>query len=114
MFDKTWRWSGQFRQSNKNIGVEWIRVPTQLQLVLDDVQYQIEQKSYPFDEIAARFHHRLVWVHPFANGNGRHARLMTDILLSNNDQLKFTWGGNSLRSNNETRELYIKALRAAD
>ncbi len=114
MFDQTWRWAGKFRQTDKNIGINWMAIPIQLKDLLDDVRYQIAQKSYSLDEIATRFHHRLVLVHPFANGNGRHARLMTDILLTSNQHARFTWGRNNLSSKNETRERYIKSLRAAD
>jgi Fic-DOC domain mobile mystery protein B len=114
MFDKTWQWAGQYRHSNKNIGVMWEQVPTQLRLLLDDINFQLEHNTYSLDEIAARFHHRLVFIHPFPNGNGRHARLMTDILLFNGKAKKFTWGQQSLLTNNQTRNDYIDALRAAD
>ena len=81
MFDQTWRWAGQFRKSNKNIGVDWLHIPVNLKVLMDDLCYQLENNIYPLDELAVRFHHRLVVIHPFANGNGRHARLMADILL---------------------------------
>jgi len=81
MFGRVWRWAGTFRQSNKNIGVDAYRVPQELRLLLDDCRYWIENETYSTDEIATRFHHRLVLIHPFPNGNGRHARLATDLLL---------------------------------
>lgn len=114
MFDKTWRWAGEFRASNKNIGIEHITIPVQLKNLLDDVQYQIAQNSYTFDEMAARFHHRLVWIHAFPNGNGRHARLMTDVLLISHSEPRFTWGNTNLYSKNAVRDQYIQCLRDAD
>ena len=114
MFDRTWKWAGQFRQSNKNIGVFWEQVVNHLKVLLDDVKFQLENKTYPVDEIAARFHHRLVLIHLFPNGNGRHARLITDVLLFNSGEEKFSWGKVNLVSNSRTRQAYISALRAAD
>lgn len=114
MFDKTWRWAGTFRKSNKNIGVDKMLIAIELKKLFDDIQHQINEAVFSFDEIAARFHHRLLLIHPFANGNGRHSRLMTDILLVNHQQPKFTWGNNNLYPKSETREKYIHALREAD
>jgi Fic-DOC domain mobile mystery protein B len=85
-----------------------------LKKLLDDACYQIEHASYPPDEIAVRFHHRLVAIHPFPNGNGRHARLMADLLLERLGQPRFTWGRRSLTDATATRQAYIAALRAAD
>lgn len=114
MFGETWRWAGSFRKSDKNIGVEWQHVSVKLRNLLDDVRYQIDHAAYPPDEIAARFHHRLVAIHPFPNGNGRHARMMADFLIQKLGQLRFTWGSKSLTEATETRINYIDALRAAD
>ena len=115
MFGNVWKWAGSFRKSGKNIGVDWPQISTQLHALLEDVRYWVDHRTYPPDEIAARFHHRLVWIHLFANGNGRHARLMTDILLK--DVLKqksFTWNVSNINVEDEVRELYLKALRQAD
>lgn len=90
MFDQTWHWAGSFRKSNKNIGVDWLSIPIQLKLLIDDVQFQIKNKIYKLDECVARFHHRLVAIHPFSNGNGRHARLMADIVLLSQNAKRFT------------------------
>jgi Fic-DOC domain mobile mystery protein B len=107
MFGETWKWAGEFRKSDKNIGVE-------LKKLLDDVRYQIEYGSYPADEIAVRFHHCLVAIHPFPNGNGRHARLMADLLVERLGRARFTWGSRSLIDAGETRQRYIAALQTAD
>ena len=80
MFDKTWRWAGTFRQSNKNIGVDWTQVAVKLRNLLDNTRFQIDHAVFEADELVVRFHHQLVWVHAFPNGNGRHARLMADVL----------------------------------
>lgn len=114
MFNHTWKWAGKFRHSNKNIGVAWEQVSTQLKLVLDDVQYQLANDTYQLDEIAMRLHHRLVSVHPFPNGNGRHARLYTDVFLANQKAKKFTWGMYAPEDSTVIRKMYINALREAD
>lgn len=115
MFNKTWRWAGDFRKSNKNIGVDWPSIFVGLKLLMEDIAYQIENKTYPIDELAVRFHHRLVSIHPFVNGNGRHARLMTDIFLLSLGQKRFVWGRvEQLITPSSIREKYIAALRAAD
>ena len=114
MFGETWSWAGSFRKSDKNIGVVWQHVGVKLRDLLDDVRYQIDHATYPPDEIAARFHHRLVAIHPFPNGNGRHARMMSDLLIQKLGQPRFTWGSKSLTEATETRISYIDALRAAD
>ena len=114
MFGQTWRWAGTFRKSDKNIGVDWLRIGVELKNLLDDVRYQVEHSSLSPDEIAVRFHHRLVAIHPFPNGNGRHARLMADLLADRLGRPRFTWGSASLVDANETRQRYIAALQAAD
>lgn len=114
MFGATWAWAGRFRTSNKNIGIEWHQIPVQLRKLLEDVKYHIEQKTYPPDEIAVRFHHRLVSIHPFPNGNGRHARMCADLLIQKLGLPRFSWGGGNLIDATETREKYIAALRSAD
>lgn len=114
MFGETWKWAGGFRKSDKNISVDWLTIGVELKKLLDDAHYQIEHASYPPDEIAVRFHHRLVAIHPFPNGNGRHARLMADLLAERLGQPGFTWGSRSLIDASETRQRYIAALQAAD
>lgn len=114
MFGRVWNWAGKFRHSNKNIGIEAYLIPTELKNVLDDAQYWIEHKTYEPDEIAARFHHRLVYIHPYPNGNGRHARMAADLLLRSMGQEPFSWGSTNLTDAGQTRSSYIDALRAAD
>ncbi|MEN9784634.1 MAG: hypothetical protein RJA24_1977 [Pseudomonadota bacterium] len=114
MFGNTWRWAGTFRTTGKNIGVDAAQVSMQLRELLDNTRYWIEHRTFPLDEIAARFHHRLVVIHPFPNGNGRHARLMTDVLLLRNGVAAFSWGGANLEAAGDARDRYLTALRAAD
>lgn len=114
MFDETWKWAGTFRSSGLNIGVEPSNITTELKKLLDDVAFQMIHDTYTIDEIAYRFHHRLVSIHPFPNGNGRHARLLTDFLLLQTGQEPFTWGKASLDRPGPIREKYITALKNAD
>jgi len=115
MFGKVWKWAGELRGSNKNIGVSREMIGIELRHLCDDVNYWMAHETYPPDEIAARFHHRLVAIHPFANGNGRHARMMADLLLEKRLGAKrFSWGGEEITSSNDCRRQYIEALQAAD
>ncbi|MBW2172663.1 MAG: mobile mystery protein B [Deltaproteobacteria bacterium] len=115
MFGNVWKWAGQFRQSDKNIGVSWPQVPASLKSLCDDVPVWIHAQEESPEEMAVRFHHRVVWIHPFPNGNGRHARLMGDIFLENVlGGSPFTWGKQDLSSPSEYRSRYIKALQEAD
>jgi Fic-DOC domain mobile mystery protein B len=114
MFGRVWRWAGTFRQSDKNIGVDHFQIPIELRKLRDDSRYWIGHVTYPPDEICTRFHHRLVAIHPFPNGNGRHARLATDLLLVALGQPRFSWGRTNLVNPGETRQAYVAALRAAD
>jgi Fic-DOC domain mobile mystery protein B len=114
MFDQTWKWAGQIRRTDKNIGVPKEQIREVLQTLGGDVQYQIDHRTYPPDELAIRFHHRLVSIHPFPNGNGRLGRLAADILITRLGGEPFSWGGYSLDSMGPSRTAYIKALRAAD
>lgn len=114
MFNHTWKWAGRARRTDKNIGVAWPEIAVRLHQLLLDVGAQIEHRAYPLHEIAARYHHRLVTIHVYPNGNGRHARLMADLLLTDLTGQQFEWGRGSLVRPNELRARYIAALRAAD
>ena len=116
MFGEVWDWAGQFRKTNKNLGIDWWQIPTSLRDLLEDASLWIEADRETPEEIAVRFHHRLVAIHPFPNGNGRHARLMADLILERLYQRpRLSWGGNSnLTRTSEIRRTYIRALRAAD
>ena len=115
MFNKTWLWAGTFRKSAKSIGIDWTQIAVALKNLLDNTAYQIENQAVPIDEIVVRFHHQLLLIHAFPNGNGRHARLIADALIVNLGGKRFSWGGNtSIATLGLTRQNYLSALRAAD
>ncbi len=114
MLGEVWRWAGKFRTSERNLGIAYYEIPVALRQLLDDAKACIECQSDPPDEIAVRFHHRLVQIHPFPNGNGRHSRLMADLLVMRLGRERFTWGSAGLRDAGQARRRYIAALQAAD
>ncbi|MEX2285244.1 MAG: mobile mystery protein B [Gemmatimonadota bacterium] len=114
MFGEVWAWAGEVRRSNKNIGVDRHTVRIEVRNLIEDARVWREQKVYDPDELAVRFHHRLVAIHPFANGNGRHARLLADLIALQAGRPTFTWGDARLGSTLELRTAYISALSAAD
>ncbi len=114
MLGKVWKWAGKPRLSERNIGVDVYRISTDLRQLINDCQYWIDNKTYEPDEITARFSHRLVQIHPFPNGNGRHSRTAADLLLVNLGRERFSWGRENLVNANKTRQKYIDALHAAD
>lgn len=115
MFRKVWRWAGQYRTTNTNLGVDRTLIHVRLYEALENTRFWIENKTYSEDEIAIRFHHALVSVHPFTDGNGRWSRLMADVLAARLRQPRFTWGsGADLEDAGEMRDKYIAALRTAD
>jgi Fic-DOC domain mobile mystery protein B len=114
MFGEVWKWAGSYRQTARNIGVEANRIHNEMPMMFDDIRYWVEDKTFPPDEIAIRLHHRLVAIHPFPNGNGRHARLLADLLIERLGGQAFTWGGSTLADVGELRTKYVDALKAAD
>lgn len=114
MFNKTWKWAGQFCKSEKSIGIDPVQISVNVRNLLEDVKCWREFNTYPVDEQAVRLHHRLVLIHPFANGNGRHARLYTDAFLRWCGAAPFSWGRINLVQASVTRTAYIEALQAAD
>ncbi len=115
MFEGVWKWAGEFRTTNKNIGVDKYQIRIELGNLLEDCSFWIANKTFPPDEIAVRLSHRLVVIHPFSNGNGRHSRLLADVLITKQFGLKrFSWGSSSLVKKGEARAAYLNALKAAD
>ncbi|WP_249789525.1 mobile mystery protein B [Bradyrhizobium hereditatis] len=116
MFGDVWDWAGMFRKTGKNIGVDPLHIPVQLRTLMDDAQYWSQNKTYPELEAAARFHHWLVQIHPFPNGNGRHSLIMADTMLERVYGARpIDWaGGYDLQKMNDRRTTYIAALKAAD
>ena len=115
MFGKVWKWAGTFRKSGKNIGIDWTQISVNIHNLLEDVRFWIDHKTYGEDEIAVRLHHRLVLIHPFVNGNGRHARLMADVLLQKIFLGEpFSWNIPGVNDSDKVRKKYLLALREAD
>jgi len=114
MFGDVWKWAGTWRTTARNIGVDAWRIGTDVAALLDDVRFWIEHETYPPDELAVRLHHRLVAIHPFPNGNGRHSRLMADLLVERLGRTPFSWGSGTLANAGDLRRRYVAALRAAD
>lgn len=125
MFNHVWRWAGKYRTSDRNLGWEWSRIPEGMRALLDDARYWDEHATHPVAEIAVRLHHRMVVIHPWPNGNGRHARLLADIIVAARGGVPLTWGANldldqpgpslavaSAKADPRTR--YLAALQAAD
>jgi len=114
MLDDVWRWAGSFRKTERNLGLPFYEIPIALRHLLEDTKTWIEYGTYGNDEIAVRFHHRLVQIHPFSNGNGRHSRLMADLLVMRLGGDRFTWGSAGLQQAGDVRRSYINALKTAD
>jgi Fic-DOC domain mobile mystery protein B len=114
MFNHVWRWAGDYRATEHNLGIESYRIQPELRQIIDDARFWIDHRTYVPDELAARFHHRLVFVHPFPNGNGRWSRLAADLLVTQQGGSRFTWGRANLQAAGDVRRAYIEALRAAD
>ena len=115
MYGEVWAWAGNFRKTDKTIGVDKWQIPVALKSLLDDALFWVQNNSFPPDEIAIHFKHRIVAIHCFPNGNGRHSRLMADIIISKIfKQPEFTWGAASLLKESEERNQYLKSLSAAD
>jgi len=116
LFGQVWNWAGVYRLTEKNLGVDPLYISVRVRELLHDVRYWVEHDTYPPVEAAARFHHKLVAIHPFPNGNGRLSRIMADVLLEKTYGLPpIDWaGGYALQEMNERRDEYIASLRAAD
>ena len=114
MFGDVWKWAGKIRQINLSIGIKPYLISTELKKLADDIKFWEENGSFEIVEIAARIHHRAVFIHPFLNGNGRWARMLANIYLKQNDLKPTFWNENLLSKTNPTRKEYIKALKLAD
>ena len=118
LFGEVWDWAGKTRRTQKNIGLEdWHRIPIELQQTFDTTKYQIESVSrteLSIDQIAVQFAHKLVWIHPYENGNGRWSRTFADVLLTTLGGQRFTWGKATEMEIKEIKLEYLSALKAAD
>lgn len=115
MYGDVWKWAGEFRTSEKNIGIQWAQIGIELKNLLDDIKYWIENNTFSPEEIAIRFKHRIVSIHCFPNGNGRHSRLMADIIMESIfGKEVFSWHQSNMVKSDDTRKEYIDALKKAD
>lgn len=115
MFDSVWKWAGKYRQTERNIGCDPKEIVQRIPQLLANTRYCLDHKTFPLDEALLRFHHQLTIIHPFANGNGRHARMLADIVAVKRGQTEFTWGaGKDLVAEGDARSQYLAALRALD
>jgi Fic-DOC domain mobile mystery protein B len=115
MFDNVWKWAGAYRQTERNIGCAPGEIVQRIPQLLGNTRYWLENKTFPADEAILRFHHQLTRIHPFANGNGRHARMIADVIAVKNGQPEFTWGaGKNLVAEGDARDRYLAALRTLD
>jgi Fic-DOC domain mobile mystery protein B len=115
MYGEVWKWAGAFRESEKNLGIKSYLIPTELKVLLDDAIFWVQNDTYSPDELAIRFKHRLVSIHCFSNGNGRHSRLMADLIMEKLfNATFFSWGSSNLVKATDTRKAYIKAVKMAD
>jgi Fic-DOC domain mobile mystery protein B len=115
MFGEVWQWAGTYRTSNKNIGADYWRIAEEIGQLLGNALYWVENEVYERDELAVRFHHKLVWIHPFPNGNGRLSRMAADLLVEALGGERLNWGA-ALAAEDPAaaRQTYIEALQAAD
>jgi len=115
MFHEVWSWAGSYRKTNKNIGVDKFEIGIEMKMLLDDCDFWINNNTFDHDEIAVRFKHRLVKIHLFPNGNGRHSRLMGDIMINHAfNRPVFTWGCSNLSEQGRQRGKYLRAVKEAD
>ncbi|WP_417611274.1 mobile mystery protein B [Owenweeksia hongkongensis] len=115
MYGEIWKWAGQFRKSDKNLGIDKWQIPVALKTLLEDALFWVKNETYEADEIAIRFKHRIVSIHCFSNGNGRHSRLIADIIAEKiYKRPVFSWGVINLSKESQIREIYLNAVKEAD
>ncbi len=115
MFDQVWKWAGTYRKHEVSIGCDPTEIVQRIPQLLANTKHSLDHKTFLADECLIRFHHQLVKIHPFANGNGRHARMITDVIAVKHGQAEFTWGsGENLVAKGGARAAYLAALRALD
>jgi Fic-DOC domain mobile mystery protein B len=115
MYGNVWNWAGEFRRTNKNLGIHFFQIPIALKQLLDNTKFWIENNTYDPDEIAIRFKHNIVSIHCFSNGNGRHSRMMADIIIEKVfKKAVFTWGMSDSSAESNARSNYISAIKRAD
>jgi Fic-DOC domain mobile mystery protein B len=115
MFDNVWKWAGTYRQTERNIGCDPKEILQRIPQLLANTRYWLDNKTFSTDEALLRFHHQMTRIHPFANGNGRHARMVADVVAVKCGRAEFSWGaGKDLVAKGDARAVYLAALRTLD
>ena len=89
MFREVWDWAGRYRRRETNIGIDPREISVSLRMLVDDAITWVQNETYEPYELAVRFHHRLVAIHPFPNGDGRHSRIAADYLVAARGQPRY-------------------------
>ncbi len=114
MFGQVWKWAGEYRKIDRTLGIHWPKISYETEALCREVDYWCKDRVYPPEELALRFHHKLVWIHCYPNGNGRHSRLAADLLITELGNTRFTWGRANLDAAGDVRSRYIDSLKSAD
>lgn len=116
MFGDVWTWAGAIRVREMSIGIAPDQIQEQWKMILDDTKWHVENRTWSPAETVLRAHHRTVQIHPFVNGNGRHARLIADELAESLGlgPDAFSWGRQLDVDTGDMRAEYLSALRRMD
>lgn len=114
MLGEIWDWAGRYRRRETNIGIDPAQISVAVRTLVDDAIAWVDNETYKPDELAVRFHHRLVAIHPFPNGNGRHSRIAADYLVVALGRPRFGWGIGIDVNTEDLRAAYHRALHRAD
>ena len=115
MLGKVWKWAGKIRSRKTNIGVNHLQIEISRKQLYDDAIFWFQNETFDPIELALRFHHRLVKIHCYPNGNGRHSRIIADLMLEKVFKAApLNWKGNDFVNINKFRTKYIAALKEAD
>lgn len=118
LFGEVWDWAGKYRKVATMPGIDWHQIPVQLNQLMQNTSTQIsflhdQSDSTKKEKLVAEFAYKLVWIHPFRNGNGRWSRAYADLLSDSLDIERFSWGS-SIASEHERHLYMVNALGTAD
>ena len=115
MFGDVWQYAGKFRQEDKNIGVKWQNIITEMYQFEQDLIFWEQNQTYDVFERSVRLHHRAVFIHPFDGGNGRWSRLLGNIYLKQHEHPLVKWPEETIGTEESVaREAYLSAVKRAD
>ncbi len=120
MYDQVWSWAGALRSQTGQTTHPGSR-PEAVDLDLGRVAMEFHCEWEALNDnshllpFISRYHHALVLVHPFNNGNGRWSRLAADAVIQRlAGRPPLTWATDTLVVDSDERKEYIAALQAAD